>query len=63
MWATDIAAQINSHPVKEAMTSLVNFFNSFCTAALNSSIRSNLNHFNCSFTYPHSLSIGFTSGL
>jgi hypothetical protein len=29
---------MNSHPVKEAMISLVNFFNSFRTGSLNSSI-------------------------
>ncbi len=36
---------MNGYPVKEGITSLVSFFNSFCTVSLNSSGPSNLNHF------------------
>jgi len=34
-----MASKMNFHPVKKAITLFVNFSNSFCNAALNSSIR------------------------
>jgi len=61
--ATDSCFNMNGYPVKEAITWLVSFSNSFCTASLNSFMPSNLNHFKSSLIYPHSFSIKFTSRL